>query len=134
MKSDVEALEPNDPEYESRKRRAARFGVPLLPPKKTPSAVAANKPPADVASSSASPPKAKGAGWQKQEVVIDEAELAARKKRAERFGTSLLTPVGDAPSAKSTKKRVAAEEEIDEEEKERRRKRAERFGISAPAA
>ncbi|KAF7967704.1 hypothetical protein HWV62_21632 [Athelia sp. TMB] len=99
-----------DEELEKRRKRAERFGVPLVEtPKPTPPAAkkggrnAAQPKPAHTAAA-----------------AEDSEKLNAR---AARFGTA------KAPSAVVANKKRPVEESVDPEELERRKKRAERFGI-----
>ncbi|KIK92176.1 hypothetical protein PAXRUDRAFT_830205 [Paxillus rubicundulus Ve08.2h10] len=93
-----------DQELEKRKARAARFGIPLVEPKKL-----------------YSPQPKKGSPENKPTPLAEEPERL--NARSARFGG------GDASNQppKKGRKRVAPVE-VDPEELERRRKRAERFG------
>ncbi|KDQ27852.1 hypothetical protein PLEOSDRAFT_1104526 [Pleurotus ostreatus PC15] len=93
-----------DPDLEARRRRAERFGIPLVEVKKKATAKnATQKGPAKQAKAAPVP-------------AIDPEKLKARQ---ERFGLQTSTP----PTAQ---KRSAP---VDPVEEERRKKRAERFGI-----
>ncbi|KAG6332698.1 hypothetical protein ID866_6389 [Astraeus odoratus] len=97
-----------DDELERRKARAARFGIALVEPKRSPQRQVKKNNPTKTASSQP-----------------DDAEKM--RKRAERFGLSN----SDAQATGTGTKRSAPVEEVDAEEMERRRKRAERFKIPA---
>jgi len=99
-----------DEELEKRRKRAERFGVPLV---ETP------KP---------APPAAKKGGRNAAQPKPAPAAAAPEESeklnaRAARFGTA------KAPSAAPASKKRPVEESVDAEELERRKKRAERFGI-----
>ncbi|KAF5321635.1 hypothetical protein D9619_001408 [Psilocybe cf. subviscida] len=104
-----------DPELEARRKRAARFGIPL---------VEAKQPKKPVAKTPKAPPATKA------KVEVDDKVLA---ERAARFGIKDDEAKAAPATKQNGKKRTAAQVEppVDPEEEEKRRKRAERFGTKA---
>jgi len=103
----VASTAAEDEELEKRKKRAARFGMPLVEPPK---------------------PKqhpVKQAGKNEAKAKASVAPSAELNARAARFG---LSPVTKGATPVAGQKRASPMVELDAEEQERRRKRAERFG------
>ncbi|KAG9004203.1 hypothetical protein FRB90_011044 [Tulasnella sp. 427] len=114
-----------DDEAERRRKRAERFGIPLVeekkaqaPAKSTPKATASKAGGAKPAPTNANP------------AATEDPEKM--RKRAERFGVPLAAPGTSNGRAKNTKETAPAAP-VDPAEEERKRKRAERFGIAAGA-
>ncbi|KAG8997220.1 hypothetical protein FRB90_012561 [Tulasnella sp. 427] len=112
-----------DDEAERRRKRAERFGIPLVeekkaqaPAKSTPKATASKAGGAKAAPTNANP------------AATEDPEKM--RKRAERFGVPLAAPGASNGRAKNTKEAAPAAP-VDPAEDERKRKRAERFGIAA---
>ncbi|KAF8070253.1 hypothetical protein FPV67DRAFT_1008334 [Lyophyllum atratum] len=106
-----------DTEAEKRRKRAERFGIPVVEPPipRPPRAAASQKrPPLDVIACFLRLPHLTHSTQQ------DPEKLDARSAR---FGTTTTT----------AQKRRAPAETIDAEEQEKRRKRAERFGVASAA-
>ncbi|KAF9502019.1 hypothetical protein BDN71DRAFT_1438785 [Pleurotus eryngii] len=102
----VKPSEPatEDPDLEARRRRAERFGIPLVEVKKNTAAKNARQ---------------KGSAKQAKAAPVPAVDPEKLKARQERFGLQIPTP----PTAQ---KRSAP---VDPAEEEKRKKRAERFGI-----
>jgi SAP domain-containing ribonucleoprotein len=101
---------PVDPELEARRKRAERFGIPLVEPKAKP---ARKERPAKGAAKAAPSSDVSAHSYMLLHVLYSHQDTKKLNERAERFGL----------------KRSAPAETVDPEEAERRKKRAERFGV-----
>jgi len=119
--------EDADAELEKRRKRAERFGIPVV-----------EKPQPPVPAKSKTSSNGKAPTGIKSSATAEDVEML--RKRAERFGLKTVTPAAtastDTPAQKlnatSGQKRTApVTETVDTEEEERRKKRAERFALKA---